>query len=124
MAERLLTTTYRFEIFNPNSKMLKKAMQSQNTRIQMDELIASRTSEEATFAKDFNRSVWLSNLDEKSEKRREKNEKSLIQGELECVNKEIVLVRRAKLKAMLEEEKKQQEKELNEMGKAFYIKRV
>ncbi|XP_031556497.1 peptidyl-prolyl cis-trans isomerase G-like [Actinia tenebrosa] len=124
MAERLMTTSYRYEVVNPNTKMVRKALTDQNARIQMDELIASRVSEENLMAKEFERSIWLSTLDEKSEKRRTKNESKLVNEEMKCRNKELVLVRRAMLKKLFEEERIQQEQELNAIGKTFYIKRV
>jgi len=36
MAERLFSTSYRFEVYNPNTKMLKLAMANQNARIQVN----------------------------------------------------------------------------------------
>ncbi|KAK3749926.1 hypothetical protein QZH41_017380, partial [Actinostola sp. cb2023] len=105
MDERLLTTSYRFEVFNPNNKMMRKALVSQNTRIQASakslfhftiknrpyKLIFLTTDFLCRLAKDFERSLWLSTLDEKSEKRRQKLESVLIQEELKCTNKEILL---------------------------------
>ncbi|CAH3147741.1 unnamed protein product [Pocillopora meandrina] len=122
--DRLFATSYRYEVRNPNAKMLQKALTLQKSRIETDEKIAHRTEVENLVSSELERARWFSSLEEDSEKRRQKREKELADDELKMANEQFIKIRRARLKKLLTEENIQYEKELNDFGKAFYKKRI
>ncbi|XP_058964438.1 cilia- and flagella-associated protein 141 [Pocillopora verrucosa] len=122
--DRLFATSYRYEVRNPNAKMLQKALTLQKSRIETDEKIAHRTEVENLVSSELERARWFSSLEEDSEKRRQKREKELADDELKMANEQFIKIRRARLKKLLTEENIQYEKELNGFGKAFYKKRI
>lgn len=122
--DRLFATSYRYEVRNPNAKMLQKALTLQKSRIETDEKIAHRTEVENLVSSELERARWFSSLEEDSEKRRQKREKELADDELKMANEQFIKIRRARLKKLLTEENIQYEKELNGFGKACYKKRI
>ncbi|KAL9967033.1 hypothetical protein ACROYT_G025189 [Oculina patagonica] len=122
--DRLFATSYRYEVYNPNTKTLRKALALQKSRIETDEKIAYRTEVENTVASELERARWFSSLEEDSEKRLQRRENEIVENELKTANEEFIKVRRAQLRKLLTEENMQYEKELNAIGKAFYKKRI
>jgi len=122
--DRLFTTSYRYEIFNPNAKTLRQALAFQESRIKRDETIADRLEKERLASNTMEVARWMTNLEEASEQQRRKIEAELGKEEVKLKNKELVMVRRAQLKNLLADDAMQYEKELNVIGKSFYKKRI
>ncbi|KAJ7319501.1 hypothetical protein OS493_035988 [Desmophyllum pertusum] len=93
-----LQRVYRYEVYNPNTKTLRKSLALQKSRIETDEKIAHRTDVENIVASELERARWFSGLEEDSEKRRERREAKLINGELKMANEEFIKIRRAQHK--------------------------
>ncbi|XP_068729859.1 cilia- and flagella-associated protein 141-like [Montipora capricornis] len=123
-SDRLLTTTYRYEVRNPNAKQLCKSLALQKSRIEKDEIIASRSEVENKVATELERVRWLSNLTEDSERQQEKKASKLVDSELKMANKELMKIRRTQLQKLILDENRNYEKELNALGKSFYKKRI
>ncbi|XP_032222151.2 protein CFAP141 [Nematostella vectensis] len=90
----------------------------------MDEMISSRERSEQLAQQELERSSWLASLDEKSEKRRTARELVALKEESKHGNREILLLRRSRLRQLINQELQEQEKELNAIGVAFYVKRI
>lgn len=124
MSDRLLTTTYRFEVKHPNAKQFRRALVLQKSRIEKDEIIARRMEVENEAATESQRVRWFNSLNEDGEEQREKQASKIVESELKMANEELVKIRRARLQKLLSDENAKLENDLNAMGKSFYKKRI
>lgn len=104
MSDRLLTTTYRFEVKHPNAKQFRRALVLQKSRIEKDEIIARRIEVENETATDAERVRWFNSLNEDGEGQREKQASKIMESELKMAHEELVKIRRAHLQKLLSDE--------------------
>ncbi|RDD45174.1 Uncharacterized protein C1orf189 [Trichoplax sp. H2] len=114
------STSFRYECIGTKTTA---AVRDQQRRIQKEEEVLNNERIVELSSKGNLIAKWSEQLEEASDRRRLKHTHEGIRQEMKMANKELLYVRRAQLKKLLEDEHIQYEQELRGMGKAFYKER-
>jgi len=93
-------------------------------RVEEDNIRAQYVADAADYRMTHMRTAWFEASDKRQTVRRHRLEQHHHKEELLQANKELVLMRRAQLKELLEAEARMYEEQLNAMGLAFAKDRV
>ncbi|KAI0237299.1 hypothetical protein LSAT2_012224 [Lamellibrachia satsuma] len=92
-------------------------------KIKRDDAFADREHAEELMKKDNFKSYWRENMEHTANSHKIKKDLQLKKTEIKLSGQASMLVRKAALKKLLEDEYAQHQVELNQQNKAFYIKR-
>ncbi|XP_046864833.1 uncharacterized protein LOC124459419 [Xenia sp. Carnegie-2017] len=119
-----MSTSYRYEVENPTSVMLKKSLRRQKQRIRNYEIMNEKTNAVRSDIKTILLADWVEKLDETCFKKKAKRHAEEVKQELHHGNEELILVRRAQLQNLLMKEEKSYRDELEKLDKTFYLQRI